>query len=198
MRDLFERFDQLDTRLNQWLVAYSIPVLRIALGGIFLAFALLKFFPGLSPIEDLATRTTTALTFGLVSGHAAMVLVATLECIIGLCFISGRFLRVGVWLMGAQMLGAMSPLVLFPGELFPAPLHTPTLAAQYIIKDVVLVAAGMVIASTWTGARIVPERRSMRSTLGARIPGVYDTARAQEPSNTGTLATGDGAAQVRP
>ncbi len=34
MRDLFERFDQLDTRLNQWLVAYSIPLLRIALRGI--------------------------------------------------------------------------------------------------------------------------------------------------------------------
>jgi uncharacterized membrane protein YphA (DoxX/SURF4 family) len=179
MRDLFERFDQLDTRLNQWLVAYSIPVLRVALGGIFLAFGLLKLFPGLSPIEDLATRTTEALSFGLVSGRAAMVVIATLECLIGLSFVTGRFLRVGVWLLGAQMLGAMSPLVLFPGELFSGSLHTPTLAAQYIIKDVVLVAAGMVIASTWTGARIVPERRSMRSTLGTGIPRVYDTVQVQ-------------------
>ncbi len=170
MSDLFERFDRLDTRLNQWLVAYSIPVLRIALGGIFLAFGLLKFFPGLSPIEDLAIRTTEALSFGLVSGRGAMVVIATLECLIGLLFVTGRFLRVGVWLLGAQMLGAMSPLVLFPGELFPGSLYTPTLAAQYIIKDVVLVAAGMVIASTWTGARIIPERRSMRSTLGRGIP----------------------------
>ncbi len=174
MRDLFERFDRLDTRLNQWLVAHSIPLLRIALGGIFLAFGLLKFFAGLSPIEDLATRTTEALSFGLVSGRGAMVVIAALECLIGLSFVTGRLLRVGVWLLAAQMLGAMSPLVLFPSELFPGPLHTPTLAAQYIIKDVVLVAAGMVIASTWTGARIVPERRSMRSTFGARVPRVYD------------------------
>ena len=179
MRDLFERFDRLDTRLNQWLVAYSIPLLRIALGGIFLAFGLLKFFPGLSPIEDLATRTTETLSFGLVSGRGAMVVIATLECLIGLSFVTGRFLRVGVWLLGAQMLGAMSPLVLFPGELFPGTLHTPTLAAQYIIKDVVLVAAGMVIASTWTGARIVPERRSMRSTLGTSIPRMYDAVQVQ-------------------
>ncbi len=198
MRDLFERFDRLDTCLNQWLVAYSIPLLRIALGGIFLAFGLLKFFPGLSPIEDLATRTTEALSFGLVSGRGAMVVIATLECVIGLLFVTGRFLRVGVWLLGAQMLGAMSPLVLFPGELFPGSLHTPTLAAQYIIKDVVLVAAGMVIASTWTGARIVPERRSMRSTLGARIPGVYTAVQTQASSKHGTLAMGDGAVQVRP
>lgn len=184
MRDLLERFDRLDTRLNQWLVAYSIPLLRIALGGIFLAFGLLKFFPGLSPIEDLATRTTEALSFGMVSGRGAMVVIATLECLIGLLFITGRFLRVGVWLLGAQMLGAMSPLMLFPGELFPGSLHTPTLAAQYIIKDVVLVAAGMVIASTWTGARIIPERRSMRSTLGTRIPRMYETDRAQRSFNS--------------
>lgn len=180
MRDLFERFDRLDTRLNQWLVAYSIPLLRIALGGVFLVFGLLKFFPGLSPIEDLATRTTEALSFGLVSGRAAMVVIATLECLIGLSVITGRFLRVGVWLLAAQMVGAMSPLVLFPGELFPGSLHTPTLAAQYIIKDVVLVAAGMVIASTWTGARLVPERRSMRSTFGTSIPRVYDAVLVQQ------------------
>ena len=72
--------------------------------------------------------------------------------------------------MGAQMVGAMSPLVLFPGELFPGPSYAPTLAAQYIVKDVILVAAGMVIASTWTGARIVAEPRSMRSTLFAGAP----------------------------
>ena len=97
-------------------------------------------------------------------------MIAALEVAIGLCFVTGRFLRVGVWLMGAQMIGAMSPLVLFPGELFSGPLHAPTLAAQYIVKDVILVAAAMVIASTWTGARIVAEPRSMRSTLLTRAP----------------------------
>ncbi len=178
MTDLFERFDRLDTRMNRWLVAYSIPLLRIGLGAIFLAFGFLKFFPGISPIEDLATRTTTVLSFGLVRGHMAMALVALLECAIGLSFITGRFLRVGVWLMGAQMLGAMSPLALFPGELFSGPSYAPSLAAQYIIKDVVLVAAGIVIASTWTGARIVAEPRSMRSTLTRGVSGVYDTGRS--------------------
>jgi len=62
--------------------------------------------------------------------------------------------------------------VLFPGELFSGILHAPTLVAQYILKDVVLVAVGMVLASTWSGARIVAEPRSMRSTLRARAPRV--------------------------
>ncbi len=177
LTNLFDQFDRLDTRINRWLVAYSILLLRIGMGIIFLGFGVLKFFPGISPIESLATRTTTVLTLGVFAGHGAMDFVAALECIIGICFISGRFLRVGVWLMAAQMIGAMSPLLIYPGELFPGPLHAPTLAAQYIIKDIVLVAAGMVIASTWTGARIVAEPQSLRSTLRTRIPGVYGVKR---------------------
>lgn len=177
LMNLFDRFDQLDTSINRWLVAYSITLLRIGMGIIFLGFGFLKFFPGISPIEVLATRTTTVLTLGMITGHNAMDFVAGLECIIGICFITGRFLRVGVWLMAVQMIGAMSPLFIYPTELFPAPLHAPTLAAQYIIKDIILVAAGMVVAATWTGARIVAEPQSLRSTLRTRIPGVYGVKR---------------------
>ena len=175
MQNLFDRFDRLDTALNRWLVAHSIALMRISLGLVFLAFGALKFFPGLSPIEGLATRTTTALTFGLVPPSVGLVMIAALEVAIGLFFVTGRYLRVGVWLMGAQMIGAMSPLVLFPGELFSGVLHAPTLVAQYILKDVVLVAVGMVLASTWSGARIMAEPRSMRSTLRARAPRVSET-----------------------
>ena len=88
-------------------------------------------------------------------------MVAALEEVaVGLCFATGRFLRTGVWLMGAQMIGAMSPLMLFSG-----PLHAPTLAAQYIVKDAVLVAAAVVVASTWAGARITAHPRSIGNTL---------------------------------
>ncbi|WP_159478649.1 DoxX family protein [Dyadobacter sp. 3J3] len=170
---LFDRFEKLDKIINIWLVANSIIILRFSMGIIFIGFGVLKFFNGISPIEVLATRTTTSLTFGIFSGHNAMVFVATLECIIGLCFLSGRFLRVGVWLLALQMIGAMSPLLLYPSELFSGPFHAPTLEAQYIIKDIILIAAGMVIASTWTGARIVVKPQLLRATLKKRVPGVY-------------------------
>ncbi len=77
--------------------------------------------------------------------------------------------------MAVQMIGAMAPVLLFPGELFAGPHHAPSLAAQYILKDIILIAAGMVIASTWTGARIVAEPKSLRSTLRTRVPKVYRT-----------------------
>jgi uncharacterized membrane protein YphA (DoxX/SURF4 family) len=169
LNNLFNRFVRIDTILNRWLVGNSITLLRICTGVVFLGFGLLKFFPGISPIEDLATRTTAVLSFGILSGHAAMNFVAALECIIGVCFLTGRFLRVGVLLMAAQMIGAMSPLVIFPGELFNTPMHAPTLAAQYIIKDIILVAAGMVIASTCTGVSIAAEPTSLRIALIKRL-----------------------------
>lgn len=76
----------------------------------------------------------------------------------------------------------MSPLVLFPGELFAGPggAFAPTLVAQYIVKDVILVAAAMVIATTWTGARIVAEPRSLRSTLRTRPPPVMLASQTSE------------------
>jgi uncharacterized membrane protein YphA (DoxX/SURF4 family) len=172
MGRLLERFDRLDTSLNRWLVAHSTTILRISLGLVFLIFGVLKFFPGLSPIEDLVMATTSVLTFGMIPSGVGLVTVAILEVAIGLSFITGRFLRIGVWLMGFQLIGAMSPLILFPGELFANPSYAPTLAAQYIIKDVILIAAGMVIASTWTGGRVVAEPRSMKSTLRSGAPRV--------------------------
>jgi len=174
LEKLFDRFDRLDTNINNWLVAHSIGILRFSMGIVFAGFGILKFFSGISPIESLATRTTSVLTLGMFAGHNAMVFVATLECIIGFCFLSGRFLRVGVWLLAVQMIGAMSPLLFFTSELFPGPHHAPSLAAQYIIKDIILIAAGMVIASTWTGAKIVAKPQSLRSTLGKRVPHVYE------------------------
>lgn len=159
--------------MNKWLVANSINILRFTMGIVFLGFGVLKFFTGISPIESLATRTTSQLTFGIFTGHSAMVFVAILECLIGICFLTGMFLRVGVWLLALQMIGAMSPLFLYSSELFPGRLHAPTLAAQYIIKDIILIAAGMVIASTWTGARIVAKPQGFRVMLSKRVAGVY-------------------------
>ena len=50
----------------------------------------------------------------------------------------------------------MSPLLLFPGDLFPGGL--PTLEAQYVFKDLVLGAAGAVVAARVPGARYFRDR----------------------------------------
>jgi putative oxidoreductase len=158
MNNLRPKLHRAETRFTTWLVAHSLWLLRVSLGAIFLLFGMLKFVPGLSPAQDLATRTTDVLSFGLVPAGLSIVVIAALECTIGLGLISGRRMRLVLALLGFQMIGAMSPLFLFPGELFGGPFHAPTLEGQYVIKDVVLISAGLVLGATVHGGRIVSER----------------------------------------
>ncbi len=72
--------------------------------------------------------------------------------------ILGRNLRIVLLLLAFQMVGAMSPLLIFAGDLFSGPYHAPTLSAQYIVKDIVLVSVGLVLGATLHGGRIVSER----------------------------------------
>src|SRR5688572_7513353 len=145
------RISQLASRGQSLLDTYSIGSLRVSLGFVFLLFGALKFVPGLSPAEDLAARTIDALTLGIVAGSGAVVMTAVMETFIGITLVTGRFLKAGLVVLGMAMVGIMSPLVLFAGEMFP---EGPTLVAQYVIKDVVLIAAGLVVAAQALGARL--------------------------------------------
>jgi uncharacterized membrane protein YphA (DoxX/SURF4 family) len=125
--------------------------LRVTLGIVFFWFGVLKFFPGLSPAQTLAVETVDALAFGLLPASISLVLLALLECTIGLGLISGKFIRLTLLLLAFQMVGAATPLFLFPGEVFTQFPFAPTLEGQYIIKNLVLVSAGIVIGATVRG-----------------------------------------------
>jgi uncharacterized membrane protein YkgB len=51
------------------------------------------------------------------------------------------------------MVGILSPVLLFPDRLFAGPHFAPTLEGQYVLKDIVLLAAGMVVAVAEFGRR---------------------------------------------
>lgn len=130
-------------RIADWAARHGVAMLRVSIGLIFLAFAIPKFIPGASPVEALVMRTVDTLSLGLVQGTFGMVLVATLETFIGLTLVTGRFLGVGLLALGGAMVGFFAPLVLFAGDLLGGGL---TLEAQYILKDIVLAVAALVIA----------------------------------------------------
>ncbi|MEA2130397.1 MAG: hypothetical protein QOJ85_3288, partial [Solirubrobacteraceae bacterium] len=79
---------------------------------------------------------------------------ATLECVVGLCLLSGRAVPLAVCLLGMLLVGILSPLVLMTGRLFAGPHGAPTLEGQYVIKDVILVGAALVVAATCRGGRL--------------------------------------------
>lgn len=139
---------------------YGISILRISLGIIFLWFGVLKFFPGSSPAEQLATKTISILTFGMIKPAVSIYMLATMETLIGLGLIFRIFLRTTLLILFFQMLGTVTPLFLFPAETFTVFPFSPTLEGQYIIKNIVLVSAGIVIGSTVRKKeeRIIKER----------------------------------------
>ncbi len=157
---VWQSFDRLDAHLTRWMSANGVYLLRLSLGAIFLWFGILKFFPGLSPAEHLAGNTIVVLSFGVLSPQAAVPILATWESLIGIGLLSGVWLRATLFLLWLQMLGTVTPLVLFPEACFTSIPFAPTLEGQYIIKNLVLVSAGLVIGATVRGGRLTAAMES--------------------------------------
>ena len=157
MPRLRDFYIQMDLRLTEWMAHYGVVFLRVSLGTVFLWFGVLKFVPDLSPAQELATSTLSLLSFGLVPPTVALAVLATWECLIGIGLITGAAMRATLLLLFLQMLGTLMPLFLFPSEVFNHIPYAPTLEGQYIIKNFVLISAGLVIGATVRGGAIVAD-----------------------------------------
>jgi uncharacterized membrane protein YphA (DoxX/SURF4 family) len=159
--------ERVDYRLTGWLARHGLTVLRISLGVVFLWFGVLKFFPGLSPAADLASRTIEKLSVGSVSASTSLVLLATLETVIGLGLLLRVFQRVILLLLVLQLLGTLTPFVLFPDEVFTRFPYALSLEGQFIVKNAVLIGAAMVLGATVRGGGLVPQPEVKR--VGERL-----------------------------
>ncbi|WP_419764256.1 MAG: doxx family protein [Arcobacter sp.] len=123
----------------------TIKLIRVSLGIIFLWYGTLKLFPQLSPAEELATSTIHILFFGLINDALAIKLLAIWEICIGLGFIFATYIRFVVSIFLVHMILTFTPLFLLPELSFT---HTPyafTIVGQYIVKNVVLILAGILV-----------------------------------------------------
>ena len=154
------QLERVDVRATNWMARNGLTLLRISLGVVFFWFGVLKFFPGRSPAAELATRTIERLTMGLVPSSTGLILLAAWESLIGLGLLTGKFLRATLLLLIVQMIGTMTPLFMFPAETFLVAPIVPTLEGQYIIKNIVLISAAMVVGATVRGGRLEADRRS--------------------------------------
>jgi uncharacterized membrane protein YphA (DoxX/SURF4 family) len=152
-----KRFDRTDRRITGWMAEHGLLLLRIALGIVFFWFGALKLIPGASPAEALATETIERLTGGLIPAETALPILALWEIAIGIGLFIGRGMRVTLLLLFVQMLGTITPLLLFPTETFSQFPWAPTLEGQYIIKNVVIVAAAIVLGATVRGGQLTAE-----------------------------------------
>jgi uncharacterized membrane protein YkgB len=158
MHKLGALFDKGDYWLTQWAARYGLHALRISIGVIFVWFGALKFFPGLSPAEGLVFETMPA----WVPMSVFYPLLAVWEVVIGVGFIlGGRFLRPTILLMLLHMPGTASPLVLNPDAVWTAFPFGLTLEGQYIIKNLTLVSAAVVVGAAVRGGGLTNKAEAM-------------------------------------
>ncbi len=150
------RVRALDAWLTQWMARYGIMLLRVGLGVVFFWFGALKLFPGWSPAEELVRNTIY-----FVPPDLFIPVLAVWEMVIGLGLITGLFMRTTLLLLFLQMPGTALPLVVLPHTVWHSFPFGLTLEGQYIVKNLVLIAAGFVIGSTVRGGRIVPDPEAL-------------------------------------
>jgi uncharacterized membrane protein YphA (DoxX/SURF4 family) len=156
-------FDRTDTILTRAMARYGLTLLRWSVGLVFLWFGILKFFPGMSPAQELATKTISLLTFGRVPPSTSIWVLALWETLIGVGLLFNLFMRGTLLLLFLQMLGTITPLFLFPAEVFTRIPYAPTLEGQYIIKNLVLISAGIALGATVRGGGLVSEPADPRN-----------------------------------
>jgi uncharacterized membrane protein YkgB len=138
-----ERLDRIDRTIAGWMRQYGFLVLRISLAIIFIWFGALKFFPGLSPAVELVKRTVYWFP-----PEVFIPILAAWEVLIGLCLLVRPLVRVAILLLFLQMGGTFLPLVLLSEITWLRFPYAPTLEGQYILKNLVIIGAALVIGST--------------------------------------------------
>lgn len=118
----------------------SIPALRTTLGLVFLWFGLLKLF-GASPVTAILEQT-----YPFVPVKAFVTLLGVWEVAVGCGLICKRALRCALVLMWAHMTGTFVSVFMSPSLFFQhgSPLWL-TVEGEFVVKNLVLMAAGLVI-----------------------------------------------------
>ncbi len=143
-------FDKFDKNITEWMGKYGLLILRVCLGIIFLWFGVLKFFKGLSPAEELVRNTIY-----FMDPDIFIPILALWESIIGLGLITGKYMRLTLLLLFLQMPGTALPLIILPEKVWTIFPYGLTLEGQYIIKNLVLISAGLVLGATVRGGKLV-------------------------------------------
>jgi len=120
----------------------GVPVLRVSLGIVFVWFGALKVIGG-SPAADLVASTVY-----VVPPELFVPVLGVWEVLIGACLLYRPLIRLGIALLFLQMPGTFLPIVLLPEVVFATFPHQLTVEGQYIVKNLVIIGAALVVGGT--------------------------------------------------
>jgi uncharacterized membrane protein YkgB len=124
--------------------ACSIPFARFSLFVVFFWFGILKVI-GESPANPLVSNLLES-TMPFISFETFIFIFGVFEVVIGLSFLFPRLVRVSVAMLAFHMVTTFMPLILLP-EITWQRAFIPTIEGQYIIKNLVIIAAALGIVS---------------------------------------------------
>jgi uncharacterized membrane protein YkgB len=139
------RFDALDATVAARMERWGMPVLRVAVAVVFIWFGALKVF-GVSPATDLVAATVY-----VVPPDLFVPILGVWEVLIGVCLLYRPLIRLGIFLLFVQLPGTFLPLVLLPEAVYVTFPYALTVEGQYIIKNLVIIGAALVIGGTVRG-----------------------------------------------
>ena len=143
-------FDQIDLQISTLMRRWGTLALRLSFGVIFIWFGILKPL-GVSAAEPLVRATVPWLP--LFDGGTWVAVIGWWEVVIGVCFLFRRTLRIAIGLLALQMFGTFMPLIMLPEVAFQAGRipYGPTMEGQYIIKNLMIISAALVVGGTVRG-----------------------------------------------
>jgi uncharacterized membrane protein YkgB len=131
--------DRYDQAIAGWMRRHGFMLTRVSLGVIFIWFGALKPFR-ISPADELVERTVY-----WVDPDWFIPFLGVWEVAIGVGLLVRPLNRLAILLLFLQMPGTMLPLFLLPQVCFTHVPWAPTLEGQYIIKNLVLISAAIVV-----------------------------------------------------
>lgn len=139
---LWHRIDPLDLAIARWMERVGVRVLRVSLALVFIWFGALKIV-GMSPAEGLVRATVYWMP-----GDVFVPILGVWEVLIGLFLLYRPTIRLALALLFLQMPGTILPLFLLPEVTFTSVPFGLTLEGQYIVKNMTLIAAALVVGGT--------------------------------------------------
>lgn len=140
---VMEQLRQVDQRVSAFFRRWGVPALRVSLAIVFIWFGALKVL-GVTPVTDLVANTVYWFDPDWVVPALGVV-----EIIVGVGLLFQVAMRAVLGLFFLQMIGTFLVFVLQPEVAFQDgnPLLL-TVEGEFVVKNLVLIAAGMVIAGT--------------------------------------------------
>jgi uncharacterized membrane protein YkgB len=136
------RWERWDQTISTVMDVHGRRLLRYALAIIFIWFGALKPFE-MSAANDLIRRTIYWFP-----PDVFLPILGWWEVAIGVCLLFRPLLRLGLLLLFLQMPGTFLPFVIVPERCFERFPFVLTLEGQYILKNLIIISAALVIGGT--------------------------------------------------